>query len=508
MPDLRGDQFTHIQEPAEHSGRKSEVWRLVIGRSETCITGDRKRIEFSHCVKLKQRRNKGFVKKRQQHWQAKQTARAVDTSTIKNKMTAMLLTYVTVGLVFIAGSSYGQLFGGPVVQLGFDFPDFAGPEGIEDSPFLGLGGIQQRIAEITKGQMKPIPGVKTKVKTKHEGKTNITTIEQKGKGYNSWARLTTFQDSNGNETKGKGQSFSKMISGLFGGDLGREVDIQAKKDECSGQKPCANDKYCDPVQGVCKQRLPLGAACFFKDQCRKENDAICIWGKCSTGRKGQSGTFCKQDKECIGDDYCADDPQFSMFTQFASPNWARVRPAEAQIHSAFSKFLGGMVCVPETLVTTPERVKGKQGEETDEEVEGSGQETEEKEDNNEGGDIVPPEGEHEEPEEEEKAPLSKQDQDRDEEQEKEEGQDDEDEEKPPKEDNNGGEEKTTGQLEKERKKENEKKHLQSNPVSSQQIQIIQRRKHQKIYHYHLQESKKKKMMKKMMKKKRKGRRRR
>eukprot|EP00794_Sanderia_malayensis_P012819 gene12819-14132_t len=399
-------------------------------------------------------------------------------------MTAMLLTYVTVGLVFIAGSSYGQLFGGPVVQLGFDFPDFAGPEGIEDSPFLGLGGIQQRIAEITKGQMKPIPGVKTKVKTKHEGKTNITTIEQKGKGYNSWARLTTFQDNNGNETKAKGQSFSKMISGLFGGDLGREVDIQAKKDECSGQKPCANDKYCDPVQGVCKQRLPLGAACFFKDQCRKENDAICIWGKCSTGRKGQSGTFCKQDKECIGDDYCADDPQFSMFHAICKPKLGegatcgspnpfgvfkvligknkrstleKQNPCKSGLKCEPVGFLGGMVCVPETLVTTPERVKGKQGEETDEEVEGSGQETEEKEDNNEGGDIVPPEGEHEEPEEEEKAPLSKQDQDRDEEQEKEEGQDDEDEEKPPKEDNNGGEEKTTGQLEKERKKENENK---------------------------------------------------
>ena len=43
----------------------------------------------------------------------------------------------------------------------------------------------------------------------------MTTIEQKGKGFDSWARLTTF----GDKMKGGGKSISKMISGLFGGDI-------------------------------------------------------------------------------------------------------------------------------------------------------------------------------------------------------------------------------------------------------------------------------------------------
>lgn len=43
----------------------------------------------------------------------------------------------------------------------------------------------------------------------------MTTIEQKGKGFDSWARLTTF----GNKKKGESKSFAKMISQMFGGDV-------------------------------------------------------------------------------------------------------------------------------------------------------------------------------------------------------------------------------------------------------------------------------------------------
>ena len=45
------------------------------------------------------------------------------------------------------------------------------------------------------------------------GDENITTVEQKGKGFDSWSRLTTFGDGK----KSGGKSFSKMVSNIFGG---------------------------------------------------------------------------------------------------------------------------------------------------------------------------------------------------------------------------------------------------------------------------------------------------
>ncbi len=79
------------------------------------------------------------------------------------------------GLIMAIGIS-GQLFDKPVIQLGFDFPGFEGPDAFEQEGlqprlpgFLGIQSIQERMAELAKGQAKPRPGIKTKVKTKHEG---------------------------------------------------------------------------------------------------------------------------------------------------------------------------------------------------------------------------------------------------------------------------------------------------------------------------------------------------
>ena len=67
--------------------------------------------------------------------------------------------------------------------------------------------------------------------------------------------------------------------------------------ECSGQKPCHQDSYCDPIEGTCKPRLPEGGSCFFKDQCRKTNNVLCIWGRCSPGTAGQPGEKFREPKK-------------------------------------------------------------------------------------------------------------------------------------------------------------------------------------------------------------------
>ncbi len=89
---------------------------------------------------------------------------------LATEVAAMQLTYTILGLMLAAFAS-GQLFDRPVLQFGFDFPGFAEPEAFEevDPPFMGLSGIRERMAELSKGQMKKRPGVKTKVKTRHEG---------------------------------------------------------------------------------------------------------------------------------------------------------------------------------------------------------------------------------------------------------------------------------------------------------------------------------------------------
>ena len=62
-----------------------------------------------------------------------------------------------------------------------------------------------------------------------------------------------------------------------------------QQSECSGQKPCKGDKYCDPLDGTCKDKAGVGERCFMKDQCKKDNGVICIWGRCSPGKLGQAG---------------------------------------------------------------------------------------------------------------------------------------------------------------------------------------------------------------------------
>ncbi|XP_065052795.1 uncharacterized protein LOC135682021 [Rhopilema esculentum] len=314
-------------------------------------------------------------------------------------------------LVFaVLAETYGQFF----PRFGFEFPGFSAPEAFEDT---GFADIQDRIASLLTDSKKPKKGIKTKVKTERKGDENITTIEQKGKDFDSWAKITTFGDE---KKKGK-KSFSKIISSLFGGGLMGKSD---KKSECSGQKPCKGDKYCDPVEGVCKDKASEGERCFMKDQCKGEKGIVCIWGRCSAGQRGQSGTFCKKDGDCANDNFCTEDPQISVFHPICKPkldegaSCGSINPfgmlriaigkrdlsAQKKLENPCKSGLkcepvglfGGMVCVPETLKIKKEEEKKEkkkpvEDDDEDEEEESSGKEDgeSEKPDNEEGGDIVP-----------------------------------------------------------------------------------------------------------------------
>jgi len=327
----------------------------------------------------------------------------------------MLLIYSLFAVLFLQETS-GQLFS----RFGFEFPGFSDPEAFGDDAFTS---IQQRISDLMKGKAKHRKGVKTKIKTEQRGDENVTTIEEKGKGFDSWARLTTF----GNLKQGGGKSMSKMISGLFGGEKGN------RKSECSGQKPCPVDKYCDPVKGVCKEKISEGERCFMKDQCI--TGTICLWGRCSPGKKGQSGTFCNKDKDCAAENYCTEDPQISIFQPICKPKLDEgascgrsnpfglmrimigkrdtsedaklTNPCKTGLKCEQVGMFGGMVCVPDSLKVNKEaekvKLEGKkkpgmnegaddeeeEGNDDEEEQSGATEGVEERPDTEEGGDIVP-----------------------------------------------------------------------------------------------------------------------
>ena len=78
-----------------------------------------------------------------------------------------MLTVHAALAVCLAVQVSGQLFGGPMLRFGFDFPGFAAPEAFEDQESAGLPG---KMEELLTGMTKARPGVKTKVKTQHKGK--------------------------------------------------------------------------------------------------------------------------------------------------------------------------------------------------------------------------------------------------------------------------------------------------------------------------------------------------
>ncbi|XP_069939938.1 dickkopf-related protein 3-like [Cherax quadricarinatus] len=73
---------------------------------------------------------------------------------------------------------------------------------------------------------------------------------------------------------------------------------------CMNDRVCARGEFCDAHYGVCRQRVPEGAACRRDSMCERGMD--CMFGTCEARvPRGGEGARCRRERDCDPGMCCA-----------------------------------------------------------------------------------------------------------------------------------------------------------------------------------------------------------